>query len=166
MAASGAVALYHIVGITPEVKQNPMLLSGAHRFFVNDLMPAYVALNSAASEIDLVSIGCPHASPEELHLVAEATAGKRIRAALWVTTARETREQATADVRCIEEAGGHVVADTCMVVAPVEQLGFRSLATNSAKMAFYVPSHSGLEVRFGSTEQCIVAAMTGTWPGS
>jgi predicted aconitase len=49
------------------------------------------------------------------------------------------------------------------VVAPVDQLGFRSMATNSAKMAFYAPAHSGLEVRFGSLEQCLEAAVTGSW---
>ena len=64
----------------------------------------------------------------------------------------------------IEAAGGQVVADTCMVVAPVAELGFRTMATNSAKMAFYGPSHSGLSVRFGPMEQCLEAAMTGRWP--
>jgi predicted aconitase len=50
-----------------------------------------------------------------------------------------------------------------MVVAPVEQLGFRVMATNSAKMATYTPSHSGLSVRFGSLEQCLGAAVKGRW---
>jgi len=55
------------------------------------------------------------------------------------------------------------LADTCLVVAPVEALGFRSLATNSAKMALYAPSHCGLAVRFGSLEQCLEAAVRGSW---
>jgi predicted aconitase len=50
-----------------------------------------------------------------------------------------------------------------MVVAPVEELGFHVLATNSAKMASYVPSHSGLQVRFGTLGQCIDAALTARW---
>jgi predicted aconitase len=49
------------------------------------------------------------------------------------------------------------------VVAPVSDLGFRSMATNSAKMAFYAPAHSGLEVRFGTTAQCLEAAVSGRW---
>jgi hypothetical protein len=53
-----------------------------------------------------------------------------------------------------------------MVVAPVADLGFRTLATNSAKMAFYTPSHSGLAVRFGPMERCLEAAIRGQWPGS
>jgi predicted aconitase len=114
-------------------------------------------------KIDLVSIGCPHASLQEIRDIAQAVAGKHLEAALWVTTARETRARLTIEVETIEAAGGKVVADTCMVVAPVEQLGFRSLATNSAKMAFYTPSHSGLEVRFGSLVQCMDAAISGQW---
>lgn len=166
MAASGAVALYHVTGLTPEARQHDVLLPGAGHIVVDDLSPAYAALNGAGSSIDLVSIGCPHASPREIEQIAQAVAGRHVRAALWVTTARETREQMAAQVRAIEEAGGQVVADTCMVVAPVEELGFRTIATNSAKMAFYTPSHSGLQARFGTLEQCIEAAVTGAWPES
>jgi predicted aconitase len=50
-----------------------------------------------------------------------------------------------------------------MVVAPVADLGFRTLATNSAKMAFYAPAHSGLSVRFGPLDQCLEAAIRGHW---
>jgi predicted aconitase len=90
----------------------------------------------------------------------------RVKAALWITTARATRVQAEEAglVDRIEAAGGRVVADTCMVVAPVADLGFRTLATNSAKMALYAPSHSGLAVRFGPIEQCLEAATSGRWP--
>jgi predicted aconitase len=88
-----------------------------------------------------------------------------VKAALWITTARHTREAAerAGFLARIEAAGGRVVADTCMVVAPVAELGFRTLATNSAKMAFYTPSHSGLSVRFGPMERCLEAAVTGNW---
>lgn len=80
---------------------------------------------------------------------------------------RDTRHKAEAAglVSRIEAAGGQVVADTCLVVAPVADLGFRALATNSAKMAFYAPSHGGLAVRFGPLEACLEAALTGAWPG-
>ena len=56
-----------------------------------------------------------------------------------------------------------MVADTCMVVAPVSDLGFRTMATNSGKMALYAPSHSNVEVRFGSMQQCVEAALTCRW---
>lgn len=165
MAASGAVALYHVDGLTPEARQMDVVARGAQTLVVDDLQPGYALLNGTAIEIDLVSIGCPHASAAEIHAVAQAVAGRRLRAALWVTTARETREHLPAEVETIERAGGQVVADTCLVVAPVEELGFQTMATNSAKMAFYTRSHSGLDVRFGTLTQCVEAAIGGRWSG-
>lgn len=166
MAASGAVALYHVEGVTPEAKDGVDLAPGHRELAVDDLAPAYDALNGPAEQIDLVSLGCPHASLAEIEAVAGYLDGRRLAAALWITTSRATRqvaEQAGLVAR-IETAGGRVVADTCMVVAPVAGLGFRSMATNSAKMAFYAPSHSGLSVRFGPAEQCLEAALEGRWP--
>ncbi len=164
LAASGAVGLYHVEGITPEARRGGVLAHDAEELVVDGLQGAYDALNGTAQRVDLVSIGCPHASPWELIETARAVSGRRVRAALWITTARETRDQMADEVAAIEAAGGQVVADTCMVVAPMEELGFRVLATNSAKMAAYAPSHSGLQVRLGDLRQCIEAAVTGLWP--
>jgi predicted aconitase len=132
---------------------------------IDSLSAGYAALDGACERIDLVSIGCPHASLAELRATADLIEGRSLKAALWITTARATLEAAETEglVARIESAGGRVVADTCMVVAPVAELGFRTMATNSAKMAFYAPTHSGLEVRFGSFEQCLEAATSGEW---
>jgi predicted aconitase len=168
MAASGAVALFHIEGVTPEASSGAIRCSGLPALALEDLTAGYQALNGTSTEIDLVSVGCPHASLEEITAIASFLEGRHVRAALWVTTARSIRERAAEAglVARIEAAGGRVVADTCLVVAPVAALGFRSLATNSAKMALYAPPHSGLAVRFGSMEQCLEAALTGRWqPG-
>ncbi len=166
MAASGAVALFHVEGVTPEALGGVATAPGARELVIDSLAPAYRALNGPAENIDLVSLGCPHASLGEIEAVAGILDGRRLTTALWITTARTTRQAAVQRglVARIEAAGGRVVADTCMVVAPVAGLGFRSLATNSAKMAFYAPSHSKLLVRFGPMEQCLEAALTGRWP--
>ena len=163
MAASGAVALYHVEGVTPEARRANMLAPDAERLIIEDLFPAYAALNAPVEQIDLVSIGCPHASLEEIAEIARAVEGKRLQAMLWITTARQIKEKAAEAgyMTIIEAAGGRLVADACLVVAPMNDLGFRTLATNSAKMAFYAPSHSGLQVRFGPLEQCLEAALTG-----
>lgn len=165
MAASGAVALYHVEGITPEAVRGDVLAPDAEVLVIESLDEAYAALNGPVDTIDFVGLGCPHASLEEIRQVAEAVDGRRLEATLWVTTAGHTRQLASEYgwVQTIEAAGGQVVADTCMVVAPVGELGFRAVATNAAKAAFYSPGHSGLAVRFGSLEQCIAAAVTGRW---
>jgi predicted aconitase len=165
MAASGAVALYHVAGVTPEAHQ-PDILSPHHETLtVDDLRPAYAALSADTRQIDLVWFGCPHASLEEIAEIVRLLDGRPAKTALWITTAREIREQAEAEglVSAIEASGGKVVADMCAVVAPMQELGFRTAATPSAKGATYLPSHAGLVVRYGTGEQCIEAAVAGTW---
>ena len=165
MAASGAVGLFHVEGVTPEASSGAIRTTGLPVRTLADLAAGYQALNGTSTQIDLVSLGCPHASLEEIAAIAAFLEGRHVRAALWVTTARLTRARAVEAglVARIEAAGGRVVADTCLVVAPMAALGYRSLATNSAKMAFYVPSYSGLAVRFGPMDQCLEAALSGTW---
>jgi len=165
MAASGAVALYHVEGVTPEADDPDILAPHHQTYVVDDLAPAYAALNAEAREIDLVWFGCPHASIEEIGEISHLLDGRRVTSALWITTARQIREQAAQQglVQEIESCGGRVVADMCVVVAPMEQLHYRTLATPSAKGANYVPSHAGLTVRFGTVEQCVEAAVTGVW---
>lgn len=166
MAASGAVALYHVRGVTPEADDPDVLIPGCETFSVDSLQPAYAALNSNAREIDLVWFGCPHASVDEIERVAALLAGRRVRAALWITTSREVREQAelAGAAAAIEASGGRVAADMCVVIAPMEELNIRTIATPSGKGATYVPSYAGLQVRYGTVERCVEAAVSGVWP--
>jgi predicted aconitase len=161
------VALYHVPGVTPEADRPGVLASEHETLIVDDLQPAYVALNSDVRQIDLVWFGCPHASLEEMADVVRLLNGRRARSALWITAAREVREQAETRglVAAVEVSGGRVVADMCAVVAPMLELGFRTLATPSAKGATYMPSHAGVQARYGTVEQCVEAAVSGVWPG-
>jgi predicted aconitase len=166
MAASGAVALYHVDGVTPEARRQDMLAGDARRVVIDSLDEGYAALNTTPLvDIDLVSVGCPHASRDEIREIARRLRGKLVATRLWVTTARTIKESVPEAVEVIEASGGMVVADTCLVVAPVEALGIRRLATNSAKAAFYAPGHSHVDVRFGTLEQCLETAVAGHWPG-
>lgn len=169
LAAYGAVALYHIAGYTPEARDaGPELVRpDAQRLVVDSLEDAYRIMDADPDlrRIDLVTIGCPHASLSEIQQVAETLAGKRLATRLWVTTGQITRERAVelGYVQMIEAAGGEVVADTCAVVAPMRMMDIRTMATNAGKMACYAPMHSGVKMRFGDIEQCLDAAVTGEW---
>jgi predicted aconitase len=169
LAAYGAVALYHVAGYTPEARDHGerLLRPDARRLVIDSLEPAYRVMDADPDlrAIDLVTIGCPHASLSEIEQVAKFLRGKRLRTRLWVTTGAITRERAAALglVETIERAGGEVVADTCAVVAPMQMLNVRSMATNAGKMACYAPMHSGVRMRFGDVEQCLEAAVTGEW---
>lgn len=172
LAAYGAVALYHIAGYTPEARDGGETLIQPYpqRLTIDSLDEAYRVMDADPDlrKIDLVTIGCPHASLTEIEAVAGALRGKRLATRLWVTTGEITR-QAAAElgyVQIIEAAGGEVVADTCAVVAPMQMLDVRSMATNAGKMACYAPMHSGVRMRFGDLDACLDAAVTGEWRGS
>ncbi|MCE5259127.1 MAG: aconitase X catalytic domain-containing protein [Chloroflexi bacterium] len=166
LASSGAVALYHIRGVTPEVRQRSDLCPpNIKAITINSLHEALAELNHPVEKIDLVVIGCPHASLAEIEEVARLLRGKHLASALWVTTSRAARATAIAPgwVQDIEAAGGLVIAEGCVVVAPMNELPYRTLATNSAKMASYALPHAGLQVRFGALEECTQAALSGRW---
>lgn len=163
LAAWGGVALYHVDGATPEARTKNMIGEGAREINVDSLEEAYKAMNADTDEIDFVSIGCPHAGVDEINRVADLVKGKQLKAKLWVTTARTTKEKVPDAVKTIEEAGGMVIADACVVVAPIKSIGYKHLATNSGKMAYYSPNYCGVTVRFGTMEQCIQAGLDGRW---
>jgi predicted aconitase len=166
MAASGAVSLFHIEGITPEAQAQEMLRPDHDTWVVDSLESAYRALSGdqTAAEIDLVWLGCPHASLQEVARLAAFAEGRRFRPEVWITTSRRVREQAEAAgyVGAIEAAGAQVVADTCVVVAPVGDR-FKTMATLSAKGGYYAPSYAGMNVRYGSWEQLQEVMLTGRW---
>ncbi|MDY6985031.1 MAG: aconitase X catalytic domain-containing protein, partial [Candidatus Thermoplasmatota archaeon] len=156
MAASGAVALYHVEGITPEAHLQSV--DGLERITVtdSDLEKAYETLNTG-KEPDIVIFGCPHASIEEINTVAKAVEGKRLKKPLWVCTSRAMKEVANrmGYTQTIENAGGKIVADTCMVVSPIEELGFKTTAVNSGKAACYLPGFCKQNVVFKNVDELI-----------
>lgn len=44
--------------------------------------------------------------------------------------------------------GGKIVADTCMVVSPIESMGYKTTAVNSGKAANYLPGFCKQNVVF------------------
>jgi predicted aconitase len=171
LAAYGAVAVYHIAGYTPEAADcgETLIRPDAKRLVVESLKDAYQVMDADPDlrAIDLVTIGCPHASLTEIAQVADYLRGKTLATRLWVTTGELTRQAAVelGYISMIEATGGEVVADTCAVVAPMRMLNVRTMATNAGKMACYAPMHSGVKMRFGGLEQCLAAAVTGEWRG-
>ena len=170
MAASGAVALYHIEGCTPEAKMygERIIKPTTDAIEISSLDEAKIALDHEGDQIDLVTLGCPHASLAELQEIARMIGNHQLKKPLWIASSAIVREDARANgiLARIEKAGGSVLADTCMVVAPLEEMGIKFIATNSAKAATYLPSHQAAIVRYGTTEQCINAAIQGTWKHS
>jgi predicted aconitase len=161
LASSGAVALYHVQDVTPEYH---LAMRGLEVGDVNlmtveesDVKDAREKLSSSTRKPDLVCLGCPHASLDEVSKIASFLNGKTLKNDLWICTSILVK--AAADrmgyTEIIEKAGGRIVTDTCMVVAPIEELEYQVIGVNSAKAANYVPSMCGLEVVYDDLENLL-----------
>ncbi len=154
MAATGAVALYHVEGVTPEALQVPYDLSGLEAIPVesDDVLQLF-----RECEIEAVALGCPHCSPKELAEIARLLEGKIVTRPLYVFAAQGVIDACHEQVEVIESSGARVFADTCMVVSPVmEQYG--AIMVNSGKALSYVPDMCGAVSRIGTTEACVRVA--------
>lgn len=156
MAASGAVGLYHVNGLTPEAdlikKENLETIT----FGKKELKETYEKLNTG-KQPDIVILGCPHASLREIATVAEKLKGKKLKKPLWVCTSRVMKEAADrmGFTQIIEKAGGQIVADTCMVVSPIEDMGYKTTGVNSGKAANYLPGFCKQQVVFADIASLI-----------
>ena len=162
-AASGSIDLFHIEGVTPEVREGLVPLNrveGRVEITRESLLEVKRRLTTGRYEdLDLVAFGCPHASLREVEEIAEGLRGKRVRpgVTLWVCTSRAVRDLSArmGYVDVIESAGGRVLADTCMVVAPLEEMGPRCTATNSGKAAKYLPRFCRQQVVLDPVEEVL-----------
>jgi len=160
LASSGSVALYHIENETPEYKiaDYKSIDNDKIHILKSDIKDTCEKLTtSSKNHADLVCLGCPHASLEEIEEIANLVKFKELSNDLWICTSINVK--AAADrmnyTKIIENAGGIVVCDTCMVVAPIEDLGYEKIGVNSAKAANYVPSMCGLEVIYDEAKNLI-----------
>ncbi len=169
-AASGSVALYHMVGITPEARTLEEAFGGrtpTERMVVGQREIEAVMEQMGASEgpVDVVGVGCPHASIDQMARYAALLDGKRVHpnTRLWICTNVVVEEMARkmGYLDTIERAGATLMVGTCHNDCPLEAWGFRRLATDSGKFAYYTPTTVGTECVFTSTEACIQAAITG-----
>jgi predicted aconitase len=168
-ASSGAVGLFHVAGVTPEAPSVDGACGGTPPERVIRLTPdmlrgARDRLSTArGAAIDAVALGSPHFSLAEFDALEAALPPEKFGVPFFVCTGRNAvaaleREQRLA---ALQAAGVTVVADTCVVVAPILPAKGGVLMTNSGKFAYYAPANTGYEVIYGSLADCVASARTG-----
>jgi hypothetical protein len=174
-ASSGAVAMFHVVGSTPEAPTLEAALGGkppdvTFEVTLDDLRMARDDLSSTAGAvpgdaIGAVSLGTPHASLVELAAIAEELDGHRVAdgTELLVSTSRAVMAAAddTGVLRRLAEAGAEILVDTCSYLGPVLRPTSMPVMTDSGKWAYYAPGNIGASVVFGSLHECLRTAITG-----
>ncbi len=143
--STGSISMFHIPGVTPEAEEG----EGLERVEVGreGLEEAYGELNTT-DDVDVVCVGCPHATPREVLEVLKA----RPRRETWIYTARQNLPLFE---RYDRDENVRIICDTCMVVSPLREMGIESIGINSAKGAFYCRNLAHLEVRFDSLENLL-----------
>ena len=156
-ATSGGIALWHGEGVTPEAGEMVAFTGGLERLTIerSDLEEEAARLTRPLRD-PVIVLGCPHSSLAELAEIAGLVEGRDMGGRLWVFTSRGVYEEARAGglVGLIEAAGGRVLRDTCMVVAPVREMGWEEVATNSFKAGHYMAGMS-LETRMGTIRELL-----------
>ncbi|MEM0202805.1 MAG: aconitase X catalytic domain-containing protein [Archaeoglobaceae archaeon] len=149
IAATGNIAMFHAENLTPEWRD----------FEIPKEKIEIEGKLEKSCEAELIAIGCPHCSKEELERILRLLDGKRVRRELWIFTSRKVAEEAKEIVEKIERLGAKVFKDTCMVVSPATER-FRCVMVNSGKALEYLPKKRKVEVAFASLEDCIRSAVS------
>lgn len=173
-ASSGSVALYHVLGVTPEARS----LEEAFRWDkpedrveigLEEFREAYRELSTVEDgRADLVFIGCPHYSIDQIGMVVDILRGRKVHpdVELWLAT-----DNLTYTLACrmgyrdiLARAGVKFMVGSCAMNAPTYTRRFNVMATDSAKTAHYAPMQAKTDVFYGSLEECIEIAVEGRIP--
>ncbi len=183
LATSGGVALFIVPGVTPPYATTQQAFAGrapaevvdARRADLDAVYDYFCTRDDGV--FDIVHVGCPHASFEEMKDYARLLDGKRIADGMefWITTSRAVRRMAeeAGMIRTLEASGAKVISDTCPIschfartVSPDPKLGvvpppLRSIVVDSAKQAKYVRDMIRCDTLLTGTAEAIETAITG-----
>ena len=170
-ASSGAVALFHAVGITPEAptladalqQQSPI---ATRQVSMDDLRDCRRHLSTAADgPIQVVALGSPHFSLGEfaqlLPLLEAYPPSRDVEFIVCTNRFVLDQLQQRGWEVALQTLGVKLIVDTCVVVTPIMQTLEGTLMTNSGKFAHYTPGNTGLGVVFGSLVECVLSAQRG-----
>jgi len=176
-ASSGAVALFHAIGVTPEANTfEQAFQSGKPERIVDisltDLRNARSELSTAeeGSKLDLIVLGCPHFSYNEFRelsdlIEARAEKGKRLHPNVrFVVISSQTSYallQRGDFLDRLTTFGIEITLDTCVFHTPMVAEDTKVIMTNSGKCAYYAPGELSVRVAFGSMADCVESSVNG-----
>lgn len=170
-ASSGTVALFHMLGVTPEAPSLTDALQDRDplRTFdvtLDTLRAARRELTSAGgTQLDMVVLGSPHFSIEEFKRLLPLIEGQRRHASVkfLVTTSRAVAHllEQNGVLDKLKSFGAQLTVDTCILTTPMLPSEIRTLMTNSGKYAYYAPGLLNTHITFGSLADCVQSAIEG-----
>jgi predicted aconitase len=169
--SSGAVAMFHMVGVTPEAPTLESAFQGnppeeVIHVTMDMLRDSRRELTHTDSEaLDMVVLGSPHFSLAEFEMLAPLVQGKRKHpdVKFLVTSSRAMTQLAkhAGFLDSLQAFGAQLTVDTCILTSPMLPPEVKYLMTNSAKFAYYTPGLLGRQITFGSLKDCVASAIEG-----
>ena len=170
-ASSGGVAMFHMVGITPEAQT---LDDAFQHRTPNETIPITMDLlresrrtltHTDSNRLQMVVLGSPHFSLAEFRRLAPMLHGKKKhpRVKFLVTSSRAMAQlaQRAGLLEPLQTFGAQITVDTCILTSPMLPAEIQNLMTNSAKFAYYTPGLLARKIAFGSLEDCVNSAVAG-----
>jgi predicted aconitase len=169
-ATSGAVAMYHMAGITPEAPDLASAFGGkrvppAEISITNrHLEDTEAKLSQGTGPINLVMLGCPHYTYEQILEIERLLNGRRVHSDVqfWVLTdsgSLELAERSRARYR-LERLGVGLVPDTCIDEPCWKSFEGALGVTDSPKCAYY-RERRGQPFAVRRLSECVEAAVRG-----
>jgi len=170
LASYGSVALFHMVGITPEAERladiaDPSLTPTA-TITEPDLRTFQDAYRRRVDKVDVVVFSTPQLSLLELRDLAGMLDGRRTTVPLLVVTSPQVRPDADrlGITARIEATGAMVLSGMCFYQSYAREMAeandWQSLATNSAKLVNILGGY-GYRPALLSMQACVDAACAG-----
>jgi predicted aconitase len=173
LASYGSLAMFHLVGVTPEARTLEEAFGGRTPARTLTLEPGglravYETFQPERQRPDVVAFTAPQLSIVELRDLAALLAGRSVHpdVRLLITTNYQNRAAAErlGYAASIEEAGGLLLSGACFYLMTARELaqkhGWRTILTDSAKLANIIPGY-GYNPVFRPTEVCVEAAVQG-----
>lgn len=175
IATTSGLELCHIEGITPEASTKEVALGGKTDYPVIHLTQADYEqslqrlCDSGGGPVQLISVGCPHYTLEEIRDAAAYIKGKKVhtgcRLIFWTSCALREAARLSGYLDIIETAGATIGTNGCPLVQGFACYdGVTGMAVDAAKQAHYNRSWlKGGRMYYGTMEQCVDAAVAGMW---
>ncbi len=165
----GNVALYHILGFTPEAQtmeeafqgkkpQDEVVITEA------DLKAMREEITDDGGKIDFALFGCPHFTIDQVTTIANMVEGKKLAVPMFIMTSSLTRRLAEkmGYLKTIRNAGGEIVEDTCMDQPCWKFLYGKKGITDSPKCAYYTKRRD-MQFVITSLKDSVLAALKGEY---
>lgn len=171
VASSGSVALFHVIGLTPEAQTRKMCLKSENQLRTIRVMPELLKdmeqqlITADDDHIDWIGFGCPHFSFAEFQELSNLLNERRVHPGLKATVFTSRTIYAwIKELGLLEQlnlAGFDVYTDGCLLLYPKHMGLTGTMMTNSAKAANYIHSQSGLKAAYASLKECVESAVRG-----